>query len=176
MQIIKEEIGVRQIVLDTETTGISPQQGHSIIEIAAIELNNCNLTENYFHQYINPQHEISAAATAIHGLTLKDLQDKPTFTEIVADFLEFIEGAELIIHNAPFDMRFLNSELARLRLPALNNKVTDTLKMARALHPKQKNDLDTLCVRYQIDNSQRTLHGALLDAELLAEVYLAMSN
>ena len=170
---------MRQIVLDTETTGLDPGKGHRIIELAAIELCNRKVSDRRFHRYLNPEREIDAGAAEIHGLTLERLQDEPKFAEIAPALLEFISGAELIIHNAPFDIGFLNKELERSGLPMLNNycvSVIDTLKLAKELHPGKKNNLNALCDRYQIDNSHRTLHGALLDTELLAEVYLSMTR
>ncbi len=170
---------MRQIVLDTETTGLDPKQGHRIIELAAIELCNRKVSDRRFHRYLNPEREIDAGAAEVHGLTLERLLDEPKFVEIAPAFLEFISGAELIIHNAPFDVGFLNAELARAGLPlldALCPPPIDTLKLAKELHPGKKNNLNALCARYQIDNSHRTLHGALLDTELLAEVYLAMTR
>jgi DNA polymerase-3 subunit epsilon len=167
---------MRKVVLDTETTGLDPKQGHRIIEVAAIEMAGRKVSDRTFHRYLNPEREIDEGAAAVHGLTLDRLQDEPKFAEIAPALLEFIAGAELIIHNAPFDMGFLNAELARAGLPLLTNPVTDTLKVAKELHPGKKNNLNALCDRYQIDNSHRTLHGALLDTELLAEVYLAMTR
>jgi DNA polymerase III subunit epsilon len=170
---------MRQIVLDTETTGLDPRQGHRIIELAAIELDNRRVSERRFHRYLNPERDIEAGAAEVHGLTLERLQDEPKFAEIAPALLEFIRGAELIIHNAPFDVGFLNKELELSGLPLLDShcpSVIDTLKLAKELHPGKKNNLDALCDRYQIDNSHRTLHGALLDTELLAEVYLAMTR
>jgi len=167
---------MRQIVLDTETTGLDPRQGHRIIEVAAIEMDGRKVSQRTFHRYINPEREIDEGAAAVHGLTLDRLQDEPKFAEVAPALLEFIAGAELIIHNAPFDIGFLNAELALAGLPLLNNKVIDTLKVAKELHPGKKNNLNALCDRYQIDNSHRTLHGALLDTELLAEVYLGMTR
>ena len=176
---------IRQIVLDTETTGLEPSEGHRIIEVGAIELLNRRLTGRRFHQYLNPDREIDAAAVEIHGITNAMLEDKPRFADVAAQFLEFIEGAELLIHNAPFDIGFLNAELARAMSGGCALPVTvvedyctvqDTLKLARTLHPGQKNNLDALCRRYNIDNSQRVVHGALLDAEILADVYLAMTG
>lgn len=170
---------MRQIVLDTETTGLDPRHGHRIIEIAGLEMVNRRLTGHHLHKYINPEREIDAGAAAVHGITLEFLADKPKFADVADEFLDFINGAELIIHNAPFDIGFLNAELARLdRVPVetLCNGVTDTLRMAKELHPGKRNSLDALCERYEIDNSQRTLHGALLDTELLAEVFLAMTR
>ena len=167
---------MRQVVLDTETTGLDPRQGHRIIEVAAIELDGRKVSKRTFHRYINPERDIDEGAAAVHGLTLDRLQDEPRFIEVAPALLEFIAGAELIIHNAPFDIGFLNAELALAGLPLLENPVIDTLKVAKELHPGKKNNLDALCDRYQIDNSHRTLHGALLDTELLAEVYLGMTR
>ena len=167
---------MRQIVLDTETTGLNPNLGHRLVEVAAIELSDRKVSERSFHRYLNPEREIDEGAASVHGLTLDRLQDEPKFAEIAPAFLEFISGAELIIHNAPFDMGFLNAELARAGLPLLDNPVIDTLKFAKDLHPGKKNNLNALCDRYMIDNSHRVLHGALLDTELLAEVYLAMTR
>jgi DNA polymerase-3 subunit epsilon len=171
---------MRQVVLDTETTGLNVSEGHRIIEIGCVELVNRKLTGNHFHQYINPGREIDQGAIEVHGITSDFLADKPPFEAIVAEFLEFLRGAELVIHNAPFDLGFLNSELQRLPGTTLRMHdlctVTDTLVMARAKHPGQRNSLDALCQRYTVDNSQRDLHGALLDAEILADVYLAMTG
>lgn len=167
---------MRKIVLDTETTGLDPKQGHRIIELAAIELDGRKISMRRFHRYLNPEREIDAGAAAVHGLTYERLQDEPKFADIALTFLEFIAGAELIIHNAPFDVGFLNHELALLGLPPLQNEVLDTLKVAREMHPGKKNSLNALCSRYEIDNAHRTLHGALLDTELLAEVYFAMTR
>jgi len=167
---------MRQIVLDTETTGLNPNLGHRLVEVAAIELCDRKVSDRSFHRYLNPEREIDEGAASVHGLTLDRLQDEPKFAEIAPALLEFISGAELIIHNAPFDMGFLNAELARAGLPLLDNPVIDTLKVAKDLHPGKKNNLNALCDRYMIDNSHRVLHGALLDTELLAEVYLAMTR
>ncbi len=170
---------MRQIVLDTETTGLDPRSGHRIIEVACIEMVNRRLTGHHLHKYINPEREIDEGAQAVHGISLEFLADKPKFADIADEFLEFINGAELIIHNAPFDIGFLNAELDRLgRVPVgtICNGVIDTLKMAKELHPGKRNSLDALCERYEIDNSSRTLHGALLDTELLADVFLAMTR
>lgn len=171
---------MRQIVLDTETTGLEPSQGHKIIEIGCVELVNRRLTGKHYHQYIQPNREIDEGAMAVHGITNEFLQDKPVFADIVHDFLGFIGDSELVIHNAPFDVCFLDSELiqfdAGLPLIAQRCKVLDTLVMARQKHPGQKNNLDALCKRYSVDNSQRDLHGALLDAEILADVYLIMTG
>ena len=171
---------MRQIVLDTETTGLEVSQGHRIIEIGCIELINRRVTENHWHQYINPGREIDAGAFEVHGISNEFLGDKPSFAEIAKDFLDYVDGAELVIHNAPFDIGFLNSELSRLDEPAGSIEsrcsVLDTLLLARQKHPGQKNNLDALCRRYEIDNSQRSLHGALLDARILADVYLVMTG
>ena len=170
---------MRQIVLDTETTGLDPRSGHRIIEVACIEMVNRRLTGHHLHKYVNPEREIDEGAQAVHGISLEFLADKPKFADIADEFLEFINGGELIIHNAPFDIGFLNAELRRLdRVPVetLCNGVIDTLRMAKDLHPGKRNSLDALCERYEIDNSSRTLHGALLDTELLADVFLAMTR
>ena len=170
---------MRQIFLDTETTGLDPAQGHRIIEIAAVEVINRRLTRNHFHVYLNPDREIDLGAQQVHGISLEFLQDKPRFSEVVAEFLAFIDGGELIIHNAPFDVGFLNNELGMISKGRLQDacvNIVDTLKMAKELRPGQRNNLDALCRHYGIDNSSRTLHGALLDAELLADVYLAMTR
>ncbi|QRM19599.1 DNA polymerase III subunit epsilon [Dechloromonas sp. TW-R-39-2] len=170
---------MRQIVLDTETTGLDPRSGHRIIEIACIEMENRRLTGRHLHKYVNPEREIDEGAQAVHGISLEFLADKPKFADIVDEFLEFINGGELVIHNAPFDIGFLNAELRRLdRVPVetVCNGVVDTLRMAKDLHPGKRNSLDALCERYEIDNSTRTLHGALLDTELLADVFLAMTR
>lgn len=171
---------MRQVVLDTETTGLEVAQGHRIIEIGCVELVNRRLTGNHYHQYINPEREIDQGAIEVHGITSEFLDDKPVFARIAADFIEFISGAELIIHNAPFDLGFLDAEIQRLPQQHAAIKhlcaVVDTLVMARAKHPGQRNNLDALCQRYHVDNSQRDLHGALLDAEILADVYLAMTG
>ena len=170
----------RQVVLDTETTGLDPGQGHRVIEIGCIELRNRRLTERQFHVYLRPERAIDEGAIRVHGLTNEFLADQPRFAEIAEQFLEFVRGAELIIHNAPFDLGFLNRELQRCGRghSALEQLCTveDTLLLARQRHPGQRNNLDALCKRYGIDNSQRTLHGALLDAEILADVYLAMTR
>lgn len=169
----------RQIILDTETTGLEPNLGHRVVELAAVELLNRRLSGDRFHSYLNPQRDSDAAALQIHGLSSEFLQDKPGFKEIAQEFLQYIEGAELIIHNAAFDQAFLDYELGLLGLKPLTeycSGIVDTLKMAKELHPGKKNSLDALCERYQVDNSKRTLHGALLDAELLADVYLAMTR
>lgn len=185
---------MRQIVLDTETTGLEPEQGHRVIEIGAVELMNRRLTGRHFHKYLNPERAIDEGAQEVHGLSAEFLADKPRFAEVVQEFIDFVDGAELIIHNAPFDMAFLNSELSlldgeahralcgrlggskrRRRLESLCT-VTDSLALARARHPGQRNSLDALCRRYEVDNSARTLHGALLDAEILADVFLLLTG
>lgn len=170
---------MRQIILDTETTGLDPALGHRIIEIAGVELVNRRLTGNHFHRYVNPERESEEGALQVHGLSAEFLRDKPRFAEIVDEFLDYVNGAELIIHNAPFDIAFLNYELGLLDRKPITEYcpgVIDTLRLAKDLHPGKRNSLDALCERYQIDNSARTLHGALLDAQLLAEVYLAMTR
>jgi DNA polymerase-3 subunit epsilon len=171
---------MRQIVLDTETTGLEPSEGHRIIEIGCIELIDRRPSGGSFHQYLQPDREIDAAAIEVHGITNDALADKPRFADIAADFVAFIDGAELVIHNAPFDLGFIRHEIELVGMSweaiAARITVTDTLALARNRHPGQKNNLDALCKRYGVDNSQRTLHGALLDAEILAEVYLAMTG
>lgn len=171
---------MRQVVLDTETTGLRVEEGHRIIEIGCIELINRRMTSNHFHHYLNPEREIEAGAVAVHGITNESLKDKPLFADILESFMAFIDGAELIIHNAPFDLSFLNYELqlARTKWKNISDycSVIDTLQMARQLHVGQRNSLDALCKRYGIDNSKRDLHGALLDANLLARVYLTMTG
>ncbi|MDT8386343.1 MAG: DNA polymerase III subunit epsilon [Thiogranum sp.] len=170
---------MRQIVLDTETTGLDPRQGHRIIEIGCVELINRRLTGNNFHQYLQPEREIDAGAMQVHGISNEFLADKPLFREVVDEFMSYVGGAQLIIHNAPFDVGFLNHELLQCQfgkeIPDLC-AILDTLALARTMHPGQKNNLDALCRRYEIDNSRRDLHGALLDAEILADVYLAMTG
>jgi len=170
---------MRKIFLDTETTGLDPNQGHRIIEIAAVELINRQLSNNQFHVYINPEREIDEAAQEVHGLTLDFLSDKALFQDIAQDFIDFIADSELIIHNAPFDLGFLNMELGRIKKGVVEDyveKVTDSLAMARELRPGQRNNLDALCRHYGVDNSQRNLHGALLDSLLLSEVYIGMTR
>lgn len=171
---------MRQIILDTETTGLRVEDGHRIIEIACLEMVNRKLTGEHYHQFINPLREVEAAAMAIHGITNEFLIDKPIFADIAKDLLNFINGAELIIHNAPFDVSFLNNELllsSQSFKPVTEYcNVIDTLYMARQLHPGQRNSLDALCKRYGVDNSKRDLHGALIDTDLLAHVYLAMTG
>ncbi|NKB76336.1 MAG: DNA polymerase III subunit epsilon [Gammaproteobacteria bacterium] len=171
---------MRQIILDTETTGLETSQGHRIIEVGAIEMIDRRLTNNRFHHYINPQREIDEAAEEVHGISLESLADKPLFGDLANELLTFLKGAELIIHNAPFDVGFLNHEfkLAGLGENLIDDHCTilDSLVMARSKHPGQKNNLNALCRRYDVDNTQRTLHGALLDAEILADVYLMMTG
>jgi DNA polymerase-3 subunit epsilon len=170
---------MRQIFLDTETTGLEHKLGHRVIEIACVEMRNRRLTNRHFHRYLNPDRDIDAGALAVHGISLDFLQDKPRFADVATEFLDFVRGAELIIHNAPFDIGFLNAELALLDMAPINtvcHGVHDTLRMAKDLHPGKKNNLNALCERYAVDNSRRTLHGALLDAEILAEVYVAMTR
>lgn len=165
----------RQIVLDTETTGLSPQEGHRIVEIAAVELLNHVPTSRNFHVYLDPQRDMPKEAEAVHGLTTAFLKGKPVFKDVAADFLAFLEDAPLIIHNASFDMGFLNHELVKIGATPLEmSRVTDTLQLARQKHPMAPNSLDALCKRYGIDLSRRSKHGALLDSELLAEVYLEL--
>jgi len=170
---------MRQIILDTETTGLNARLGDRIIEIGCIEMVNRRFTGNNWHRYLNPERRIEEGAKAVHGITEEFLADKPKFAEIATEFMDYIAGAELIIHNAAFDVEFLDAELTRIRMPGLavrNVSVLDTLKMARELYPGKRNSLNALCDRYQISNAHRTLHGALLDAELLAEVYLGMTR
>lgn len=167
---------MRKIVLDTETTGLDPRKGHRIIEIAAIALEGRKVSKRHFHHYLDPEREVDEEAARVHGFTWDMLKGRAKFADIAASFLEFVDGAELMAHNAPFDMSFINNELRLLGLPPLTNPVVDTLKMAREMHPGKKNGLDALCSRYEIDNTHRTLHGALLDTELLAEVYFAMTR
>jgi len=170
---------MKKIFLDTETTGLDPNQGHRIIEIAAVEMINRQLSNNQFHVYINPEREIDEAAQEVHGLTLDFLSDKALFQDIAQDFIDFIADSELIIHNAPFDLGFLNMELGRIKKGEVEDyveKVTDSLAMARELRPGQRNNLDALCRHYGVDNSQRNLHGALLDSLLLSEVYIGMTR
>lgn len=170
----------RQIVLDTETTGLEYRQGHRIIEIGCVELVNRKLTGNNYHVYLNPEREIDQGAMEVHGITNEFLSDKPLFADVYEKMLEYLSDAELIIHNAPFDVGFLNAELERIPNPtptiAQICGVHDTLIQARKMHPGQRNDLDSLCRRYEIDNTHRDLHGALLDAEILADVYLSMTG
>ena len=175
---------MRQIILDTETTGLEPSDGHRIIEIGCVEMVDRKLTGNTYHQYINPDRTVDDGAIEIHGITNEYLADKPFFADIFADFFEFVKGSELIIHNAPFDVGFINHEIAllekkqRVKIDKINTscQILDTLKLARENRPGQKNNLNALCRFYEINNSNRQLHGALLDSELLAEVYLAMTG
>ncbi|HJV73556.1 MAG TPA: DNA polymerase III subunit epsilon [Noviherbaspirillum sp.] len=170
---------MRQIVLDTETTGLNPRSGDRIIEVGCVEIVNRQLTGNNFHSYINPERDSEEGALAVHGLTTEFLRDKPKFAEIADELRDYVRGAEIIIHNAPFDLAFLDAEFDRLGLPRFVEHVeaiTDTLVQAKEMHPGKRNSLDALCDRYGISNSHRALHGALLDAELLAEVYLAMTR
>ncbi len=170
----------RQIVLDTETTGLSPAEGHRIIEIGCIELVNRRVTGRDFHRFLNPERDIDEGAERVHGISRADLEGKPRFAEIAAEFLTFIRGSELVIHNAEFDVGFLDHELALMRHaePRIREhaRVLDTLTLARELHPGQRNSLDALCKRYEVDASSREVHGALIDADLLARVYLAMTG
>lgn len=171
---------MRQIVLDTETTGLEPHLGHKIIEIGCVELVDRALTGNQFHQYLQPDREIDDAAMDVHGITNEFLEDKPRFGDIAQDFIDYVSGAELIIHNAPFDVGFINTELSQLdgEWGKLLDycTITDSLVMAKKMHPGQRNSLDALCKRYDIDNSHRELHGALLDAEILSDVYRALTG
>ncbi|MEM7004110.1 MAG: DNA polymerase III subunit epsilon [Pseudomonadota bacterium] len=171
---------MRQVVLDTETTGLEPNMGHRIIEIGAVEMVNRKLTGRHYHEYINPERDIDDGALEVHGISREFLRDKPVFANVADSFLEFVEGAELVIHNAAFDVSFLNYELNLLQAgkPQVDKlcEVVDSLAVARRKHPGQKNNLDALCRRYHVDNSQRELHGALLDAEILADVYLLMTG
>jgi len=171
---------MRQIVLDTETTGLEVEQQHRIVEIGCVELHNRRLTGRSFHRYLNPERDIDEGAQQVHGLSRAQLAKEPTFAQIEPEFLDFVRDSELIIHNAPFDIAFLNSELGRLDGAAAKItdfcRVLDTLALARQMHPGQRNSLDALCKRYSVDNSHREHHGALLDARILAEVYLAMTG
>jgi len=174
------ETNLRQVVLDTETTGLNPAEGHRIIEIGCVEMINRRLTQNTFHVYINPDRNIDAGAIKVHGISNEFLQDKPKFEDIADDYLAFTQDAELVIHNAPFDVGFLNHELSLLKgrktTVEAHSTIFDTLPYARKKHPGARASLDALCKRYGIDNSHRELHGALLDAEILAEVYLSMTG
>jgi DNA polymerase III subunit epsilon len=169
---------MRQIVLDTETTGLEPSLGHRVIEIGCVEISERGLSEQVFHRYINPERDSDARALEVHQLSRDFLSDKPLFSEIAHEFIDFVQGAELLIHNAPFDVGFLNAELARVFLGPIEKycSITDTYALARSRYPGQRNGLDALCKRLGVDNSSRTAHGALLDAGLLAEVYLAMTR
>lgn len=172
-------MALRQIVLDTETTGLNARLGDRVIEIGCIEIRHRRVTDRHFHVYLNPERDIEEGAAKVHGLTREFLADKPHFAEVASDFLDYVRAAELVIHNAEFDLEFLNQELALANLAPLGEQVAgviDTLALARELHPGKRNSLDALCERYAIDNAHRRLHGALLDAELLAEVYLAMTR
>ena len=174
----------RIVVLDTETTGLDPRKGDKLVEIGCVEMVNRRLTGRHYHQYIQPERDVPLEAQAVHGITDEFLADKPIFADVYEDFLAFIDGAELIIHNAPFDIGFLDHELMQIakskgnKLPKIGDicEITDSLVMARQKHPGQKNNLDALCRRYYIDNGHRELHGALLDSEILADVYLAMTG
>jgi DNA polymerase-3 subunit epsilon len=176
----EKQINTRQIVLDTETTGLEPSQGHRIIEIGCVEMINRRLTGNNYHQYLQPDREIDEGAQAVHGISNEFLADKPRFSDIVKDFIEYLDGAELIIHNAPFDVGFIDHEfkLAGAEYGKVSTycSVIDTLVMARKIRPGKKNNLDVLCKEYEVNNAHRELHGALLDAELLSEVYLRMTG
>lgn len=171
---------MRQIILDTETTGLSPEAGHRVIEIGAVEMVDRRLTGNNYHHYINPEREVEAEAFRVHGISNEFLEDKPVFMDLIEAFIAFIDGAELIIHNAPFDVGFLNHEFKlvspKYKKIARYCEVLDTLAMARKKHPGQRNSLDALCKRYEVNNENRVLHGALLDAEILADVYLRMTG
>jgi DNA polymerase III subunit epsilon len=172
-------VRVRHLILDTETTGLDPKQGHRIIEIAAVEVVDRRLTGRSLHYYVNPERDIDVGATDVHGLTWESLRDKPRFSDIAAELIEFARGAYWVIHNAPFDLAFIDAEFERLTLPSsagICECVIDTLALAREQFPGKKNGLDALCERFGVDNAHRTLHGALLDARLLAEVYLAMTR
>jgi DNA polymerase-3 subunit epsilon len=169
----------RQVVLDTETTGLNAKLGDRLIEIGCVEILSRNVSERQFHAYLNPERDVDLGATRVHGLTLDDLRQKPKFAEVARQFLDFVSGAEILIHNADFDLEFLDVELGRARLGKFRDhvaKITDTLAFARELHPGKKNSLDALCERYFVNHANRTLHGALLDARLLAECYLAMTR
>jgi DNA polymerase-3 subunit epsilon len=175
----RSTLAARQVVLDTETTGLNAGLGDRVIEIGCIELRSRRVTERHFHQYVNPERPIEEGALKVHGLTDEFLADKPKFAEVAAEFLDYVRGAELVIHNAAFDVEFLDAELGRAGLGRLADHVAgvvDTLALARELHPGKRNSLDALCERYAVDNAHRTLHGALLDARLLTEVYLAMTR
>jgi DNA polymerase-3 subunit epsilon len=169
---------VRRIVLDTETTGLEPAEGHRIIELACLELFDRRATGRQFHRFLNPERAVDLAATQVHGMTMDDLADKPRFADVADEFLDFVDGAELLIHNAAFDVAFLDAELARIGRPRLAEVCTvlDTLAMAREANPGKRNSLDALCERYGVDHSRRSLHGALLDAQLLADCWIAMTR
>ena len=170
---------MRQIFLDTETTGLDPNQGHRIIEIAAVEIINRQFSKNHYHTYLNPERDIDPAAQEVHGITLDFLQDKPLFKDIASDFLDFIKDSEVVIHNAPFDVGFLNMELGKISFDKLEKysvQIVDSLALAKDIRPGQRNNLDALCKAFDIDNTSRSFHGALLDAQLLSDVYLAMTR
>ena len=169
---------MRRVVLDTETTGLEPGEGHRIIEVACIEMYDRRPTGRHFHRYVNPERAVDLAASQVHGMTAEDLSDKPRFADIADELLDFLQGAELLIHNAAFDVGFLDAELERAGRPRVSEvcTVTDTLGFARDLNPGKRNSLDALCERYGVDHSRRTLHGALLDAQLLADVWVAMTR
>lgn len=170
---------MRQIVLDTETTGLEPDLGHRIVELAAVEIHNRQVTKNHIHFYLNPDRESDPEALKVHGLDTEFLSTQPRFADVVDRFLDFVKDAEVIIHNAPFDVKFLNSELERIKQARFDNlcgKITDSLQLAREMFPGKRNNLDALCDRFGISNAHRTLHGALLDSELLGEVWLAMTR
>jgi len=170
---------MRQLIIDTETTGLDPRQDHRIIEVAVIELVDRRATGRHLHFKVNPEREIDVGATEVHGMTWDDLRDKPLFRDVAAEFIEFARGAEWVIHNAPFDLGFLDAELARIELSAcreIAHAIVDTLQLAREAFPGKRNNLDALCERFAVDNAERTLHGALLDAKLLSEVYLALTR
>jgi len=172
-------MAARQIVLDTETTGLNARLGDRVIEIGCVELLSRNVTDRHFHTYVDPQRDVDEGASRIHGLTREFLSDKPKFSEIAKQFVDYVQGAELIIHNADFDVEFLDQELALAgfrKLSEYSSKIIDTLALARELHPGKRNSLDALCERYAVNNAHRTMHGALLDARLLAEVYLALTR
>ena len=170
---------MRQLIIDTETTGLDPRQDHRIIEVAVVELVDLRPTGRHLHFKVNPERDIDVGATEVHGMTWDDLRDKPTFREVAAEFVEFARGAEWVIHNAPFDVAFLDAELARLEHPTcreIAHAIVDTLQLARDAFPGKRNNLDALCERFAVDNAERTVHGALLDAKLLSEVYLALTR
>ena len=169
---------MRRVVLDTETTGLEVSQGHRVVEIAAVELFDRRPTGRHFHRYLNPEREVDLGAVQVHGLTTEFLADKPRFADVAEELLAFLDGGEVLIHNAAFDVGFLNAELAALGRPGIASlcTITDTLALARSLHPGKRNSLDALCERYQVDHSRRSLHGALLDAQLLADVWVAMTR
>jgi DNA polymerase-3 subunit epsilon len=170
---------MKQIFLDTETTGLDPNQGHRVIEIAAVEMSNRQLTKNHYHTYLNPGRDIDQAAQDVHGITSDFLQDKPLFKDIASEFLNFIKGSEIIIHNAPFDVGFLNMELGKIsfdKLEVYSGSIFDSLRLAKEIRPGQRNNLDALCRAYSVDNTSRSFHGALLDAQLLGDVYIAMTR